>query len=111
VVAVQIDQLAPDVVCVRLEGEFDLWAAYRFDRELRFIEQGAPATIVLDLREVSFVDSAGLARIVAARRRAERAGRRLAIVRGCRAVERLLALTALDRAIEMVPDPAAVLAG
>ena len=105
----KIEALAPGVVCVALQGEFDLWAAYHFDRELRDIEATEPTAIVLDLRDVTFVDSAGLARIVAARRRAERSGRRLAVVRGCRAVERLLALTALDRSLEMVPEPEAVL--
>jgi anti-anti-sigma factor len=58
---------------------------------------------------VTFVDSAGLARIVAARRRAIRDGRRLVVVRGCRAVQRLFALTALDQQFEMVSDPKAAL--
>src|SRR4051794_40341137 len=105
----RVQQLADGVMCVAIDGEFDLWQAYAFDRELREIEAAARA-IVVDLRDVSFVDSAGLARILAACRRSQRAGRRFAVVRGCRAVERLLALTALDQQFEMVSDPAAVLA-
>ncbi|SRR6266536_6556271 len=102
-------ELGPGVICVELSGEFDLWQAYWFDRELRAIEEDDPTTLVVDPRGVSFVDSAGLARIIAARRRAQRAGRRFAVVRGCKAVERLFALTALEHEFEMVSEPEAVL--
>ncbi|MEA2295436.1 MAG: anti-sigma factor antagonist [Solirubrobacteraceae bacterium] len=103
-------ELGPGAVCVELSGEFDLTQAYEFDREVRSIEEQAGSALVIDLREVSFVDSAGLARILAARRRAQRAGRRFAVVRGSRAVQRLFALTAVDHQLEMINDPRAVLA-
>ena len=48
---------------------------------------------MLDLRKLNFLDSAGLGRVLAVQRRATRDGRRLVVVRGCRAVERLFALT------------------
>jgi anti-sigma B factor antagonist len=107
----EIDQLERGVVSVRLAGEFDLVQAYAFDEQVRAVEEQHPDVIVVDLRQVTFVDSAGLARILAARRRAQRAGRRFAVVRGCRAVERLFALTALDAQLDMVAEPEAVLAG
>ena len=52
---------------------------------------------MLDLRRLNFIDSAGLGRVLAVQRRASRAGRRLVVVRGCRAVERLFALSALRK--------------
>ena len=103
------EQLADGVICVELSGEFDLAQAYEFDRRLQDVEGAATVALVLDLRGVSFCDSAGLARILAARRRAERDGRRFAVVRGCPAIDRLLALTALDRQFDMIADPRAVL--
>jgi hypothetical protein len=47
--------------------------------------------------------------VLAVQRRATRAGRRLVVVRGCRAVERLFALSALDMRLEMVSEPRAAL--
>ena len=61
---------------------------------------------MLDLRTLNFLDSAGLGRVLAVQRRATRDGRRLVVVRGCRAIERLFALTALDLRVEMVSEPA-----
>ena len=106
----RITQLEPGVLCVELEGEFDLHSAYDFDRRMRAAEDDAVTVVVVDLRAVTFIDSAGFARILAASQRAERAGRRFAVVRGCKAVERLFAITALDRRLEMVREPEAVLA-
>lgn len=102
-------ELDAGTVCVEVAGEFDLWRAYDFDQCLQAIEAEGVDTLVLDLREVRFLDSAGLARIMAANRRAARNGHRFAVVRGCRAVERLFALTALDQRLEMVSAPDAVL--
>jgi hypothetical protein len=48
--------------------------------------------------------------VLAVQRRAKRDGRRLVVVRGCRAVERLFALAALDTRLDMVSDPRAALA-
>lgn len=62
---------------------------------------------MLDLRELRFMDSCGLSRLLAARRRARRCGRRLLLVRGPAAVQRLLALAALGEVFEMIGDPSA----
>ena len=73
--------------------------------------------LVLDLRGLSFLDSCGLARLLAARRRARREKRRLLLVRGGKAVQRLLAITAVGEHFETVSEvpeelrPAAGLAG
>jgi anti-sigma B factor antagonist len=101
-------QLAPGVVCVELSGELDYAHAYAFDREMQAVEEVAAVAVAIDLRSVSFIDSAGVARIIAARRRADRAGRRFAVVRGSKAVDRVLALTALDQQFELVSDPRAL---
>jgi anti-sigma B factor antagonist len=102
--AFTLEQLPSGAVRVGLRGELDLLHAYTFDAELRSVEETAPACIVLDLRELTFMDSCGVGRLVAAQRRARRAGRRLVLVRGGRAVQRLLALTALDEMFETVGE-------
>lgn len=106
---ITIESLDPDTVCVALSGELDFSRAYTFDEEMRRLEATRPRSMVLDLRKLNFLDSAGLSRVLALQRRATRDGRRLVVVRGCRAIERLFALSALDMRLEMVSDPRAVL--
>src|SRR4051794_849932 len=104
-----VGQLAPDVVCVGLSGELDISRALLLDQELRAVEGTGPATIVIDLSELDFVDSSGLARLIAARRRAERSPWRLVLVEGSEVVQRLLSLSALDKAFDFVHRPEDVL--
>jgi len=103
--ALTIEQLKDDAVKISLRGELDLEHAYTFDEELRRIEDSDVTCICLDLRELTFLDSCGLARLVAARRRARKAGRRLVLVRGPAAVQRVFQLTAVDEAFEIVTEP------
>ena len=99
-----IEPLAGGAVRVALRGELDLEHAYTFDEELRRVEEGRPACVVIDLRELTFLDSCGLARLLAARRRARRRGPRLLLVRGSTAIQRLFALAAVDEAFEIVNE-------
>jgi anti-sigma B factor antagonist len=99
-----IEPLAEGAVCLALRGELDFEHAYTFDEELRRVEKGRPDCVVLDLRGLSFLDSSGIARLLAARRRARRDKRRLLLVRGGAAVTRLLAITAVGEHFETVSD-------
>ena len=99
-----IEPLAGGAVRVALRGELDLEHAYTFDEELRRVEGLGPPCVVLDLRELSFLDSAGLARLLAARRRAQRSRMRLLLVRGRPAIQRLLAITAVGDHFDMVKE-------
>jgi anti-sigma B factor antagonist len=107
-----VERLPSGAVRVAPRGELDFERAYSFDEELRRVEETRPPCIVLDLRQLGFVDSAGVARLLAAQRRAQREGRRLLVVRGGRAIQRLFALTAVDAFLEIVGDlPSEVGAG
>ena len=108
--ALTIEQLDNNSVRIALRGELDLEHAYSFDEELKRVEALEPDCICLDLRELTFLDSCGLARLVAARRRAMKAGRRLVLVRGPAAVQRVFQLTAVDEAFEIVRSPDAAFA-
>jgi anti-sigma B factor antagonist len=104
-----VEELDGGAVRVALHGELDFEHAYTFDAQLCAVEAEHPDRVVLDLRGLTFLDSCGLSRLLAARRRARRARHRLVLVRGSAAVQRLFALTAVDEAFEIVNDvPAAV---
>lgn len=95
------------LVRLALEGELDIASAGQVERELERIERDAPATVVLDLRRLAFMDSTGLRIIVSADARAREQSRRLVVVRGPEAVQRIFRMTRLDERLDMVDDPAA----
>jgi len=99
-----------DQLRIALAGELDIVNAPNLEDKLAAIEADAADTLILDLRDLDFIDSTGLRALIAANERARSAGRRLVVVRGAKAVDRLLALTQLDQRLEIVDDPDAVVA-
>ena len=100
-----IEHMRDDVVCVAPLGDLDVDSAYRFDEEVRSIQEQGPSTLVVDLRGVEFVDSAGIGRLVALARRGRRMGERVCFVRGSRSVTRLFTLTGVGHGIEWLRSP------
>jgi anti-anti-sigma factor len=76
---------------VRARGEVDLLTVTQLRAALDGCLTTGAGTVVADLREVSFIDCAGVGELVAARRRARRRGVALEIRPG-RAVARVAAL-------------------
>ena len=93
---------------IRLVGELDLAAVPTFEDHLRRVEADRPQAIVLDLNDLTFMDSSGLRAIVMADERARAHRRRLAIVPGPPPVRRVFEITQLDQRLELVDDPSAV---
>jgi anti-sigma B factor antagonist len=81
---------------VRLAGELDLCAAPQVAATIDELLDVGFAQIVIDLRELSFLDSSGVNMLVAALRSAEQRACALSLVRGADRVHRVLELTATD---------------
>jgi anti-sigma B factor antagonist len=96
------------LVHLALVGELDLSTVAKVQEELRRVEASSPATVVVDLSKLTFLDSTGLRCIVTADERAREAGRRMVIVRGPDAVQRVFAITRLEERLEMVDDAASI---
>jgi anti-anti-sigma factor len=96
----------PDRVTVALRGELDLRAAGDFRALLENLDRHRAAVTVIDLRGLAFMDSSGLGELVRASRRARRMGRRVVLVTGAEPIDRVLAITGLDKALETTADPA-----
>lgn len=94
------------LVHMALVGELDLSSVAKVQEELRRIEADAPAKLVVDLSKLTFLDSTGLRCIVTADERAREQGRRIVIVRGPDAVQRVFAITRLEDRLEIVDDAA-----
>ena len=82
-----------DAAWVYLAGELDIATTPRLERVLR--EPSLQARlIVLDLRDLAFIDSSGVHAIVDASIRARQLGHRMLLLRGRRGVDRVFTLTA-----------------
>ena len=90
---------------VSLSGELDIAAIDELDAHLEEIERREPSLIVLDLRELSFIDSSGLRSILKAHARARDGRWRLALVEGPEPIQRVFQITGLDRQLTIVRDP------
>lgn len=91
-----------DERALELFGELDLATAATLEEELRAAEASDAQTIVLDLSGLTFMDSTGLRAVLVADRRLSLAGRRLALVRGPSAVDRVFTLTGADRRLNFL---------
>lgn len=100
-----------EMVRLALAGEFDLSNASHVEDALKEIERERPPVLVLDLRELTFMDSTGLRVMVSADARARDDSRRLAVVQGPEPVHRVFRITGLDDHLEMVETPEAALDG
>lgn len=83
-----------DEVVVTLAGELDLASAEVLERELRALRLAGAERIVVNLRQVAFMDSTGLRRLISLRSAAKRNGHRLIVVPGPAPVQRVFELTA-----------------
>ena len=96
------------LVHVALRGELDLSTVGKVQEELQRVEASSPRVVVLDLSKLTFLDSTGLRCLVTADERARDEGRRVVIVRGPEAVQRVFSITRLEDRLEMVDDASAV---
>ena len=85
-----------EIHTVRLAGELDLATAVDVERELERVEATDAASIVLDLSGLTFMDSTGVRLVVNAHTRSAAGGRRLALLRGQTAVQRVMELSGVN---------------
>jgi anti-sigma B factor antagonist len=91
----------PDAAWVRVVGELDIATAPRLAQTLRSAELCA-RRLVLDLRDMVFMDCCGVRVIVSASVRARQVGGRLIVVRGPSAVDRVFVLTGTAPVLEII---------
>jgi anti-anti-sigma factor len=91
---------------VAVHGDVDLATADALRGELRSAARQS-RTVVLDLREVSFMDTQGLAVVIEAQRDAAQDGWRFVLTRAPDRVHRLFDMIGLTPRLTIVDDPAA----
>jgi anti-sigma B factor antagonist len=94
-----------DGVIVAPRGELDIATAPQLRAALRRLEP-PPSTLIIDFRELTFLDTSGLQLVLEERQRAADEDRRLILVRGSAELQRLFELAGLDEHLPFVDDPA-----
>jgi anti-anti-sigma factor len=91
---------SPDALTVALIGEADLLGTPKIEAALEQACADGPGLTVLDLRELTFIDSSGLHALVKWHQLHRAHGRELRVVPGPASVQRLFELTGL---IDVLP--------
>ena len=94
---------------VRVGGELDIASSQALERELSELQ--ADTLVIVDLRDVSFIDSTALGVLVRAHQRANDQQRRLGVVYAEGQVSRLLSLTGLEHELLLADSPEQLLDG
>jgi anti-anti-sigma factor len=102
--SLEIDvQIADDRTLVTLSGDLDASTATLLYDQLSDLEIQDVQHVVLDLAQVSFMDSTGLSVIVTEHKRLLHAGGGLTIFAPPSSVRRLFEITGLDAVLDIVP--------
>jgi anti-sigma B factor antagonist len=99
---VSVDDLGR-VTVVRVQGEVDAATAPRVGETINRL-LGRKERVVLDLRDVDFMDLHGLGVLLRATRRARSDGGSFAIARPSRTVRRLIELVHAENELRVLPD-------
>ena len=89
---------------VTLPAEVDVTNADQVREELLAVLNRSAALLIADLSQTIFCDSAGVSALARALRRAEASQSQMRLVVGTSPVRRVLALTGLDRLLEIYPS-------
>src|SRR3954462_6685618 len=93
-------------VIARLGGDFDLAAKERFHAAASaLMKKASGGTLVIDLRELTFIDSTGFALLLQLNAESRRDGFALSIVKGVPAIHRAFEITGLHSLLPFVAEP------
>ena len=87
-------------------GELDIATAPQLEQAISAATSEPVSELVLDLRELTFMDSTGLRTLAEANVKAEQAGTALSIWRGPRQIERVLEISGLGALLPLADAPA-----
>jgi anti-sigma B factor antagonist len=94
----------PGTAVLRARGEIDVASAPEFHDALSGLIAEGPAILVVDLSDVSFIDSTGLGVLVSAEKQTRADGHGLRLVVTHPQITRLLELTGLDEVFTVVSN-------
>jgi anti-anti-sigma factor len=100
-----------DCEVIAIRGELDLASGPELEAALQNVAVPSTRSVVVDLRELEFMDSTGLSIVVRAHQRLAQQGVELSLVKGPPQVQRLLDLTGVADRLRLVAAPDELLHG
>ena len=102
-------ELAPDVSVIRVAGELDLYSLDPFQAVVAEAEDSQNRVIILDMRDLGFIDSSGLGVVIGIQGRCQKADRSLVIIPSP-VIAHTLKVTGLHQVLRVAPSPEDALA-
>jgi anti-sigma B factor antagonist len=94
-----------------LKGEIDLHVSPSVTASLNSMIEKKPQRLVVDLSDVTYIDSAGLAALIGAMQRVEGYGGKFLLAGLQETVRSIFEISRLDQVFQIFPDADAALAG
>ena len=101
----------PQATVLTISGELDLASSPVLEERLDEVFGSDSDVVILDLRDLDFMDSTGLSVLVKAHQAAEAGDRQLCLVKGPPQVQRLLSLTGVADRLRVLDAPEDALSG
>jgi anti-sigma B factor antagonist len=95
----RVASLTRELALVSVSGELDLYTADRVENGIEEADTVGADTVVVDLSEISFIDSTALGVLVQESKRLEGRGHSLVLVTNDPRTRRVLEVTGLDRVL------------
>jgi anti-anti-sigma factor len=93
----------PNSTILELTGEFDASCVLRYERQFRETVEDPPKRVVIDMRQVTFIDSTGIALLLRSETASRQDGFKLQILRSpAAAVQSALEASGLERLLPFV---------
>jgi anti-anti-sigma factor len=94
-----------DTTLVHVDGELDFATVPELENVMAPLMAAGAGSVLLDLRDLDFIDVAGLRLALRLEGLAQLNGVRFALVRGPVCVERVFELTGMGRFVSVIDDP------
>jgi anti-sigma B factor antagonist len=101
---IDIDDSGGDVVVVSVEGDVDLSTSRELQGELRRVMGNQPRKLIVDLSDVPYMDSSGVATLVETMQLARRGETRLVLASMKEKVRSIFEIARLDSVFTIVDD-------
>ena len=101
---IELNERFESVPVLAPEGRLDMDSAQELRDQVKQLVESGVNRFVMDLSEIDFVDSSGLAAIISALRLVRQSGGSIHIARPSKEVQLLLQITLLDQVIRPYPD-------
>jgi anti-sigma B factor antagonist len=89
---------------IPLEGEIDLHVSPRIASTLNAAVKGKPRDLIIDMSNVSYIDSSGLAALIEAMQKVEKYGGKFALAALQQNVKPIFEIARLDQVFRIYPD-------